>query len=198
MKRVLTTAAVLGFTVLASARVSAQATSDMANKSPIQFGVLGGASFPISDANNFLKTGWNAGAFLNFGVANWPIGIRVDGQWNQFAYKGTSGNLKLRDIHGTADAVFNVGSGKAAKFYLLAGVGVYNLKTTGNSSDVNLSDPYSVTKFGLNGGAGLKFNVGSLSPFVEARYHYIFTGNNGNTDNSSKFQMIPVSVGLSF
>jgi opacity protein-like surface antigen len=197
MKRVLT-AAVIGFTVLASAKVSAQETSEMANKSPIQFGVLGGASFPLSDAKNVLNTGWNAGAFLNFGIANWPFGIRVDGQWNQFNYKGTGGDLRFRDIHGTADAVFNVGSGKAAKFYLLAGVGVYNLKTTGNSSDVDLSDSNSQTKFGLNGGAGLKFNVGSLSPFVEARYHYVFTGNDGNTDNSSKFQMIPVSVGLSF
>lgn len=197
MKRMLT-AAVIGFTVFASAQASAQATSEMANKSPIQFGVLGGVSFPLSDASNALNTGWNAGAFLNFGVANWPFGVRIDGQWNQFNYKGTSGNLHFRDIHGTADAVFNVGSGQAAKFYLLAGVGVYNLRTTGNDSGFDLSASNSQTKFGLNGGVGLKFNVGSLSPFVEARYHYVFTGNNGNTDNSSKFQMIPVSVGLSF
>lgn len=194
MKRVFT-AAVIGFTVLASAKASAQETSEMTNKSPIQFGVLGGATFPLSDAKDVLKTGWNAGAFLNFGVANWPFGVRIDGQWNQFNFKGTSGNLKFRDIHGTADAVFNVGSGKAAKFYVLGGVGVYNLKTTGNSSDVDLSDSNSQTKFGLNGGVGVKFNVGSLSPFVEARYHYVFTD---KSNGGSRFQMIPVSIGLSF
>ncbi|MDB4877287.1 MAG: hypothetical protein JWM41_3733, partial [Gemmatimonadetes bacterium] len=37
MKRFLTGAAVLGFTVLASANVAAQETSEMANTSPIQF-----------------------------------------------------------------------------------------------------------------------------------------------------------------
>ncbi|MEO8879187.1 MAG: hypothetical protein ABI446_02205 [Gemmatimonadaceae bacterium] len=196
MKRVLTTAAVLGFTVLASAKVSAQEMSEMANKSPIQFGVLGGASFPMGSAKDVLKTGWNAGAFLNFGVANWPFGIRVDGQWNQFNFKSSDLNgVHFRDIHGTADAVFNVGSGKAAKFYLLGGVGVYNLNLTGNSVSSN-----SVTKFGLNGGAGFKFNVGSLSPFVEARYHYVFSGSgfSDSNGNNAKFQMIPVSIGLSF
>ena len=196
MKRVLTTAAVLGITLLGSANVSAQETSEMANKSPVQFGVLGGVSFPISTASNLLKTGWNAGAFLNFGIANWPFGIRVDGQWNQFNFKSTQLNgVHFRDIHGTADAVFNVGSGKAVKFYLLGGVGVYNLNATGNNVSSN-----SVTKFGLNGGAGFKFNVGSLSPFVEARYHYVFSGDgfsDGN-GNNAKFQMIPVSVGISF
>jgi opacity protein-like surface antigen len=195
MKRILTGAAVLGLSIFASAKVSAQATSEMANKSPIQFGVLGGASFPVSDYKDFVKTGWNAGAFVNFGVANWPVGIRIDGQWNQFAAKGID-NVHLRDIHGTADAVFNVGSGKAAKFYLLAGVGVYNLKPTGDGTD-NID---SQTKFGLNGGAGIKFNVGSLSPFVEARYHYVFLDGNNFDNNGSnpKFQFVPVSIGLSF
>jgi opacity protein-like surface antigen len=204
MKRLLTGAAVLGFSLLASARVSAQAASEMANKSPVQFGVLGGVTFPVSDYKSVFKTGWNAGAFVNFGVANWPVGIRIDGQWNQFGVKDQAGvsfsGVHFRDIHGTADAVINVGSGQAAKFYLLAGVGVYNLNTTGSNSDVDFSNSSSQTKFGLNGGAGLKFNVGSLSPFVEARYHYVFLNGNDLTNNSSnpKLQMIPISVGLSF
>jgi opacity protein-like surface antigen len=197
MKRILTGAAVLGFSVFASANVAAQATSEMANKSPIQFGVLGGASFPVSDYKDFVKTGWNAGAFLNFGVANWPVGIRIDGQWNQFAVKNID-NIDLRDIHGTADVVFNVGSGKAAKFYLLGGVGVYNLKATGDGVDDTNND--SQTKFGLNAGAGVKFNIGSLSPFIEGRYHYVFVHGNDFDNNGSnpKLQFIPVSIGLSF
>ncbi|MEP7087793.1 MAG: outer membrane beta-barrel protein [Gemmatimonadota bacterium] len=199
MKRILTGAAVLGFSIFASATVSAQAMGEMANKTPVQFGVLGGATFPVSDYKSVLKTGWNAGAFVNLGIANWPVGVRIDGQWNQFAVKNLSG-VHFRDLHGTADLVANVGNGKAVKFYVLGGVGVYNIKATGSNDGVDYGSSKSATKFGLNGGAGFKFNVGSLSPFVEARYHYVFLNGNDFSNNGSnpKFQMIPVSIGLSF
>jgi opacity protein-like surface antigen len=171
----------------------------MANTSPIQFGVLGGVSLPTSGFKDIVKTGWHAGALVNFGFANSPVGLRIDGQWHQFNVKGLSG-VHLRDLHGTADAVFNVGTGQAAKFYLLAGAGVYNFKTTGTFDGVDYSSAGSSTKFGLNGGAGIKFNVGSLSPFVEARYHYVFLKGSDISNNASnpKFQMIPISVGLTF
>jgi hypothetical protein len=193
MKRILTGAAVLGFAVLASGRVAAQSASS----SPIQFGVMGGATFPTGDFNNFVKTGWNAGALLNFGFQNSPVALRVDGSWNQMNYKDFN-NVKLRLIDATADLVFNVGTKSPAQFYLIGGAGVYNFKNTGSNDNFDFSSG-SQTKFGLNGGAGIKFK-GSLSPFVEARYHYVFSGssfNNGNGQDE-KFQMIPLSVGITF
>lgn len=193
MKRILTGAAVLGFAVLASGRVAAQ----NASSSPIQFGVMGGATFPTGDFNNFVKTGWNAGALLNFGFQNSPVALRVDGSWNQMNYKDFN-NVKLRLIDATADVVFNVGTKSPAQFYLIGGAGVYNFKNTGSNDNFDFSSG-SQTKFGLNGGAGIKFK-GSLSPFVEARYHYVFSGssfNNGNGQDE-KFQMIPLSVGITF
>ena len=193
MKRILTGAAVLGFAALASGRVAAQSASS----SPIQFGVMGGATFPTGDFNNFVKTGWNAGALLNFGFQNSPVALRVDGSWNQMNYKDFN-NVKLRLIDATADLVFNVGTKSPAQFYLIGGAGVYNFKNTGSNDNFDFSSG-SQTKFGLNGGAGIKFK-GSLSPFVEARYHYVFSGssfNNGNGQDE-KFQMIPLSVGITF
>jgi Outer membrane protein beta-barrel domain len=193
MKRILTGAAILGFAVLASGRVAAQSASS----SPIQFGVMGGATFPTGDFNNFVKTGWNAGALLNFGFQNSPVALRVDGSWNQMNYKDFN-NVKLRLIDATADVVFNVGTKSPAQFYLIGGAGVYNFKNTGSNDNFDFSSG-SQTKFGLNGGAGIKFK-GSLSPFVEARYHYVFSGssfNNGNGQDE-KFQMIPLSVGITF
>ena len=193
MKRILTGAAVLGFAVLASGRVAAQSASS----SPIQFGVMGGATFPTGDFNNFVKTGWNAGALLNFGFQNSPVALRVDGSWNQMNYKDFT-DVKLRLIDATADVVFNVGTKSPAQFYLIGGAGVYNFKNTGSNDNFDFSSG-SQTKFGLNGGAGIKFK-GSLSPFVEARYHYVFSGssfNNGNGQDE-KFQMIPLSVGITF
>jgi opacity protein-like surface antigen len=193
MKRILTNIAALGFVAIASSTAAAQGASS----SPIQFGVMGGATFPTGDFNDFVKTGWNAGALLNFGFQNSPVALRVDGSWNQMNYKDFS-NVKLRLIDATADAVFNFGTKSPAHFYLIGGAGIYNFKNTGSDNNFDFSSG-SQTKFGLNGGLGIKFK-GALSPFVEARYHYVFSGssfNNGDGQNE-KFQMIPLSVGITF
>lgn len=196
MKRILTGAVVLGFTVLASGNVAAQ---EQVSRSPIQFGVMGGVSFPTSDFNKVLKTGWNAGALLNFGFANSPVALRVDGSWNQFNFKNVTGSPHFRVLDATADAVFALGSKSPAQFYILGGAGIYNFKVTSASSDFNFENG-SQTKFGLNGGVGVKFTSGPVAPFIEARYHYVFSGNsfNNSNGNNPKFQMVPISVGLTF
>lgn len=196
MKRILTGAAVLGFSLLATGAAAAQ---DVAPRRPVQFGVMGGVTFPIgSNLTNVVKTGWNAGALLNFGFVNSPVGLRIDGVWNQFNQKGTGGD-HLRLLDATADAVFNVGTQSPAQFYVLGGVGVYNFKITGANNSLDFSSG-STTKFGLNGGVGVKFKAGPLAPFVEARYHYVFSGDflSNAGGGVSKFQMIPISVGLTF
>ena len=196
MKRILTGAAVLGFSILASGAVAAQ---DAGPHRPVQFGVMGGVTFPIgSNLTNVVKTGWNAGALLNFGFLNSPVGLRIDGVWNQFTQKATGGD-HLRLLDATADAVFNVGTQSPAQFYVLGGVGVYNFKITGADNNLDFSSG-STTKFGLNGGVGVKFKAGPLAPFVEARYHYEFSGDflSNAGGGVSKFQMIPISVGLTF
>jgi hypothetical protein len=196
MKRILTGAAVLGFALLASSSASAQEVS----RSPIQFGVMGGATLPTGDFKDLLKTGWNAGALLNFGFANSPVALRVDGSWNQFNFKNVdTGSPHFRVLDATADAVFSFGSKSPAQFYVLGGAGVYNFKVTGSDNNFDFSSGSS-TKFGLNGGVGVKFTAGPVAPFVEARYHYVFSGDsfNNNSSNNPKFQMIPISVGLTF
>jgi hypothetical protein len=198
MKRIVTAAAALGFAVLASSRASAQ---DAVSRSPIQFGVMGGVSLPIgSDFTDVLKTGWNAGALLNFGFSNSPVALRVDGTWNQFNYKAADfDGVHLRLIDATADAVFSFGTKSPAQFYVLGGAGVYNFKNTGSNNNFDFSSGSS-TKFGLNGGVGVKFTAGPVAPFVEARYHYVFSGNSFNNinGNNPKFQMVPIVVGLTF
>lgn len=195
MKRIITGAAVLGFTIFASTGARAQAVPS----NPIQFGVMGGVSFPTSDFKDVIKTGWNAGALLNIGFATSPVALRIDGQFNQFDFKEQSGP-HYRVIDGTADAVFNFGSTSMAKLYLIGGAGVYNLKITNPGESLSDFNTNSVTKFGLNGGAGLKLNLPGISPFIEARYHYVFLSGNDFANNGAnpKLQMIPISVGLTF
>jgi opacity protein-like surface antigen len=193
MKRTIISVAILGLTAITSSSALAQAA---APSRPVQFGVMGGVSIPVSDFSDGAKTGWNAGALLNFGMANSPLGFRVDGQWHEFKAKGDIG-AKFRVIDGTADVVFNFGGVSPLKVYLIGGGGVYNFHTSFDDSSLS-SD--SETKFGLNGGAGVKFQLGSLATFVEGRYHYVFLHGSDFENNSSnpKLQMIPISVGITF
>ncbi|HEX6533090.1 MAG TPA: outer membrane beta-barrel protein [Gemmatimonadaceae bacterium] len=162
--------------------------------SPVRFGIAGGATVPIGDLKDASKTGWHAGALVDIGLPLVPIGFRVDGMWNQLGKKtfadGTE--IKNRVIYGTADALYTFGSMLPTKFYLIGGIGVYNLKGEVNNSPVLGTDVSDTqTKFGVNAGAGLRFQLTGFSTFIEARWHDIFT-------SGSSTQMIPISVGLTF
>lgn len=189
---------------------------------PVRFGIAGGATLPVSDLKDVSKTGWHAGALLDVGIPLFPLGFRVDAMWNQLGKKDFGDySLKHRIIDGTANAVYTFGAMAPTKFYLIGGVGVYNVKTELEGSppvafavadrDARTSaqgisrqiappsrqilggsdNSDTETKFGLNAGLGLRFQLTGFSTFVEARWHTIFTeGNNA--------QMIPISVGITF
>ncbi|HEY9478846.1 MAG TPA: outer membrane beta-barrel protein [Gemmatimonadaceae bacterium] len=131
------------------------------------------------------------------------------------------GTIKNRIIDGTANAVYSFGGLSTTKLYLIGGVGVYNMKTELENATVPVfdlssreasrsapalsrqiappsfqvietgDDSNSQTKFGLNAGAGLRFQLTGFSTFIEARWHTIFTeGRNA--------QMVPITVGITF
>jgi hypothetical protein len=176
MKRVMTISAALG--LMAMTFASAPAAAQIVG-SPIRFGVMGGASVPVSDFKNVAKTGWNAGALLDIGLPLIPIGFRVDGSWNQFPTKtvGTT-DIKSRIIDGTANVVYTFGPTLPTKFYLIGGVGVYNIKfTTSGSVLVQLT---------------------GFSTFIEARYTNVFSGGNDANGGTKSLQYIPITVGITF
>ncbi|HEU4643665.1 MAG TPA: outer membrane beta-barrel protein [Gemmatimonadaceae bacterium] len=187
MKRMLQSVMAAGaLLVLGGAPLAAQAIVG----SPIRFGITGGATFPVGNLSDVAKTGWNAGALLDIGLPLVPIGFRVDGTWQQLGNKTVAGEeIKNRIIAGTVDATYTFGSMLPTKFYLIGGVGLYNLKTDVNTGVGSATD--KETKFGVNAGAGLRFQLTGFSTFVEARWHDIFT-------KGSSTQMVPVSVGITF
>ena len=219
MKHVIWRSAVAGLIFAAgSAPLSAQVVVSR----PVRFGVMGGATVPVSDMSDISKTGWNAGALLEAGVPLFPWGLRIDAMWNQLGKKDTEfGSVKNRIIDGTVNATYSFGGLSTTKFYLIGGLGVYNLKTEIESDGQGLTplsaqgvqraapgisrqiappslqvvdfgnDSNSQTKFGLNAGAGLRFQLTGFSTFIEARWHTIFTeGRNA--------QMVPITVGITF
>ncbi len=201
--------------------VSVPLSSQVAVTRPVRFGIAGGATVPVSDMKNVSKTGWHAGALVEAGVPLFPWGLRVDAMWNQLGEKETGfGNVKNRIIDGTVNATYSFGGLSMTRFYLIGGLGIYNMKTEITNMPIafatsTLESPADApritrqiappmgqfgatdqtentqTKFGLNGGAGLRFQLTGFSTFIEARWHTIFT-------EGKNTQMVPISVGISF
>jgi len=197
MKRTAITAAVLGLILSAGAApISAQAIVS----SPVRFGIMGGATVPLSDLSDFNKTGWNAGALVTIGVPLVPVSFRIDGQWQQMQAKsGVPFPADLRIIDGTANVVYTFGAALPTKFYLIGGLGVYNERFKDPDTDISASG----TKFGLNAGVGFKFQLTGFATFIEARYHNVIHGTDvGGGDASGgdvrSLQFIPITVGITF
>jgi opacity protein-like surface antigen len=199
MKRTAITAAVLGLVLTAAAApISAQAIVS----SPVRFGIMGGATIPLSDLSDEAKTGWNAGALLTIGVPLVPVSFRIDGQWHQLGGKDIlfSDDTRppdFRIIDGTANVVYTFGSALPTKFYVIGGIGAYNERVKDRDTDVTASS----TKFGLNAGVGFKFQLTGFATFIEARYHNVIHGTaigDVSSDNAKSLQFIPITVGITF
>ncbi len=200
MTRTAISAAVLGL-VLSATAASVQAQAVIS--SPVRFGIMGGATVPLSDFSNAAKTGWNAGILVNVGVPLVPVSFRVDGQWQQLTGKtidlgkGATTHDDFRIIDGTANVVYTFGAALPTKFYLIGGAGIYNVRVKNTDIDASASS----TKFGLNGGVGFKFQLTGFSTFIEARYHNVFHGTdigNSNSGTPKSLQFVPISVGITF
>ncbi len=151
------------------------------------FLVAGGATAPVGHLGDITDIGYTASVGVNLGGTTVPVGARLEAAYNDLAYKGGGGDVRI--ISGTANALFNLGMTRDAP-YLIAGVGAYN-RNAGSSA---LGYGAGKTVVGVNGGAGLRFPLSGLSTFVEVRYHLML----GNAADGTKYQFIPITFGISF
>lgn len=179
------TAAVLGV-ALASPTLAAQAGTRPT------FGVAAGATFPTGDLGDGYDSGYNLGAHVGFRSATMPVGFRLEGTYNRHDAKGVNPlDTRLTIFSGTANVIAGAsGAAESIRPYLIGGAGVYNVKV--DSDGVAGS---SSTKFGLNGGAGLDLPLSGIAVFAEARYHYVFSKEDGTGFNMG---FIPLTVGIRF
>jgi len=194
----------------------AQATTEAP---AIGFGILGGATFPVGDYNKAASTGFNVGAFVDFGRRLGPLGVRADVNYHGFgdqdivetAGAGTRIDFsnKFSMVTGTLNGVFGIPlEDSPVRPYLTAGVGAYYIKdsprcVTGSTtcSTTTLRASESETKFGINGGAGIEFGLGGAAAFLETRFHNVFQGTPDLTCtqascNRLALQMVPVQLGV--
>jgi Outer membrane protein beta-barrel domain len=159
----------------------------------VEFALGGGVGVPTGTFDDAVKVGWHGLAAVSFVPNGWPVGIQIDGQYQQYKFDGST-SLKDRFIMGTGNVVFKFKTSEesAVRPYLIGGGGVYNIKATGTNDVGTIVDTdNSVTKFGLNAGAGFDFKAGGAGLFIESRFHDVFT-----TGENVKF--IPITVGIRF
>jgi Outer membrane protein beta-barrel domain len=196
-------------TALTMARPALLAAQAVTAK-PARIGIMGGATFPHgSDFTDIAKRGWNAGVLVALGAPAFPLSFRLDGQWHQLAGKtrsfpdAGSQRTDLRIIDGTADFEWTFGKPSASNFYVIGGVGLYNLRgrnftTPGNilgGTDSTFTE--STTKFGWNGGVGIRAQLTGYTLFIESRYHLVSHGHAvDGTGSTQALHFIPIDIGI--
>jgi len=162
-----------------------------AQTAPIGFGLAGGLSTPVGSFSDDADPGWRALGTLAISVPLVPIGLRIDGAYDHFNVDQTlvggltrSGSQRVASF--TVNPTYRFGvPGVPLTPYLIGGIGAYNVSCGG---DISCN---SSTRFGWNGGVGIKLRAVVITAFAEARYHHV------SLDGGS-LAYLPVTVGLLF
>ena len=195
--------------ILAAILVASAVPAFAQGTRPVQFGLSGGADFPVADQRDVYKTGWNGTALLAFNFPRSPVGLRIDGSYHELKTKDQLdafflGSGKTRIIDGTLDLVVGMRGHYAVEPYFIGGGGAYDLRFRGQ--DITTGDAFSqsTTRFGWNVGGGLAFPLGPGGQrfFVEARYTSISISadrfSNSIHTGGSRFTLVPVNIGILF
>ena len=165
--------------------------------SPVQIGIGGGANVPLNDAADALKTGWHVKGILNF-TGGLPVDLGAAVAYSQnpldAANTGYDGTGKI--LSGLGKVSLSLPFPGPLKPYVTAGLGAYRIDTDVNADGV--PDPKPVTKFGIDGGAGVRFKLFGLKAFVEGTLENIYTdqGFNSSVIDNVNTQVVPVTFGV--
>lgn len=152
--------------------------------------LAGGLSVPVQTLGDRVDAGYNGAVAVSLGAPLMPIGIRLEAGINGFNGR-TAGLLTYTDhriLTATANATVSLGAIGASP-YLIGGVGAYQRRF---QADAGTSSER--TSGGYNAGAGVRFPLGTLSTFIEARYHQML----GSAANGTDYRFVPVTFGVNF
>jgi hypothetical protein len=171
--------------------ISALATQALGQKS-FAVAIGGGATIPVGKLGKAQDAGYHGIVALAMGVADLPIGVRLDGIYSvlpndkQLSPGGGPPTWDLRVMGALGNLIFAF-SGTSAKPYVIVGGGLYNIKPDTTAAK---SENY----FGVNAGLGATFGIGPFATFVESRYHSI----SRKTAKGGVMQFVPITVGFMF
>lgn len=142
-----------------------------------------GATMPVGDFGDAVETGYHAIIGLGIKPPLAPIGARVEGMFNDNAFKGGA-DASFRILAATANVTYTA----IPTAYVIGGLGMYNAKCAGTCGVFGSA---SETDVGFNLGGGLNIPLTGLGVFVEARLHIV-----NSEGGSTKF--LPITVGIKF
>ena len=142
-----------------------------------------GATLPMGNTGDAVETGYHAMAGLGIKPPLAPIGARIEGLFNENAFKGAS-DANMRILGVIANAQYTV----VPTAYLIGGLGMYNWKCAGTCG---LLGSESETDFGFNVGGGVNIPLTGLGVFIEARLHMI-------QSEGESIKLVPITVGIKF
>ncbi|HET7458798.1 MAG TPA: outer membrane beta-barrel protein [Gemmatimonadaceae bacterium] len=185
-------------TMLVAAMFLAAASTVQAQSivKPFSFGVSGGAAIPTGKSGDIATTGFNLTGLSEYHAPGLPVTLRGELSYDRLGIKDLPSDMDGHHsiLSGVVSAVRVFGATPTLKPYMIAGAGVYNVKSTVSQGGISVSE--SRTAPGLNGGMGLNFSLAGMSTFAEARYHYAFTKNvDKGWENT---QSIPLVFGFRF
>jgi len=181
--------------LLIAATAHAQGTSPSGR--PFKLGGQLGASVPMGDFGDGADLGFHLGGLIEYKPASLPMSLRGELTYHRNGLKddffgsdfgSIDGNFSQIDFVGNAVMPFG-DAASTARPYVIGGLGLYRLKASAEYEGIDVSD--TQTKFGLNFGAGLTFNLSGFETFVETRFHSVFA-------EDSNMNFIPLSFGFKF
>jgi hypothetical protein len=182
LKRSLFAAALAGIALMS---LSAGAHAQTITPKPVQFGVAAGAVIPSGDLSNGLNTGFNGTVIVGFRPTMIPLGIRIEGAYNQMGADGGGGNVHVTSV--TGNFVYRFPSTSVSP-YAIAGAGWCQLAVS-----VTGFGTVSDNHFCWNAGGGIEMQLSGFQTFVEARYNRVQVSNGSGT-----VAYIPIVFGVMF
>ncbi len=168
-------------------------------------GIGGGATVPIGNLHDGgYDTGWDITVPIGWQSATTPWGLRLDLSYDRLngsTIATAPVNVTLSDASvwsGSLDLTLQFPFGSSgSSFYLLGGGGIHHFRDVGSDNGSAIIDgtalssngDNTLTKAGINGGAGLNFGFGRAKLFLESRFVSVFTeGKNSN--------FVPIILGV--
>ena len=204
MARTVSPRSIVAILIMGMASLAVASTASAQGAPGFHFGLSAGADFPVEDQEDIYDVGWNGTLMLNWMFGTSPFGIRLDGSYHQLHVDDDLEPLfvdaKTRIIDGTFDFVFGPHIGIWVQPYILGGVGVYDLRFSGDDFD-ELEFSESTTRFGWNVGTGVAFRVSDQSDIhltLEGRYHSVDLDRDQFFETGNRFTVVTVNSGVIF
>ena len=181
------------------------------------FDIGGGFTKPVGHLENRIDTGWNIQAGAGLNIVPW-LGVMGQFMYTESGLTGSflrsinvpDGNFRMWGF--SADPIVRFNPRGKMDFYLIGGPGVYRRTvefTQPTTATVTAFDPFfgyffpvvvpanqvigssGTTRFGMNGGGGVSFRLGSghTKLFAEARFIKMYT-------KGTSTSVLPVTFGV--